>query len=288
MAWYPCGCVPVDECRLINTPGCVDDASIYIITVSGLTNDSCADCAAWNGTFNLKYVSGGVWKSDPSDSTSCGHSAGDPLWKLEHDSTTGYYYLTAVGLAYRWRTAIASWTCNGTDTMTLVSPSPIPAPCSNVPSTIDAVPCTIECEYCSTDDPDSISVRLLGFVDHSTTGCWCSLLNGYHVLNRRHPCRWWTEGTFECRHGVTANYSISVWIAPQSVGGSVCVFCMVTIGTTPAISYWGSPAVLGAKYDSGSTAAIDCSATYHLTPYSLANLGIYCGVFLVPQVSVIF
>jgi hypothetical protein len=275
VAWYPCGCVPVEECRLIDTPGCEDDASIYLINVSGLANSSCASCNDWNGVFNLKYDNAGVWKSDPSSSTNCGHTAGDPLWKLEYDSGAGYYYLTAVGLAYRWRLAIASWACNGTNALSLVSPTPVPAPCTGVPTTINAVPCTIECSLCSGTVPDTVSVTLSGWIDADPDvyhGCWCSLLNGTYVLSKTRFCKWETRGNFICSHWFQGgDYYISVEINYDDAGHVrlvVLVYLQHPLGGEAWITY---------VYDSGSAAAIDCEATYYPTHVDSTWHFLECG-----------
>jgi hypothetical protein len=255
MGWLPCKCVPVDECRLITTPGCAEDASIYLISVSGLANDDCSSCNTWNGAFSLKYASAGVWESPASSSTSCGHTDGDPLWRLSYASST--YTLEAIGIGYRWRLSGASWVCNGTNVLSRTNPYFVPDPCSSVPASITVVPCTVECALCTGTMPDTISVTLSGLVDGGTLlTCYCSTLNGTHVLASIGPCHWRTSGTFGCHHGYDKTYYIDVSL--MKLDGTV------KFKVFGSVSGWGDY-VFTYTYETGSPDLIDCEATYYPT-----------------------
>lgn len=274
MPWYPCCCVPVEECRLIATTSggntlCAKESSIYTLTISGLTNDSCSSCADWNGTFDLQYMFEARWDSPPSASTNCGHTAGDPLWRLEYDAATSYYILTALGIGFRWRLAKASWTCAGTNTLSLVYPLPVPAPCATLPATLALTPCITVCTCCSSGMPASISVTFSGIANNLCDGC--TGFNATFLLARSSTCHWYRDGTWSCSAAIgTPKYSIQAWVETSAYANTK-FWVWLSFGSIilPSVRSAGYDWV----YDKGSGGALDCSGTYTPTLSRVVGAG---------------
>lgn len=185
-----CRCCPGDgNCVLITTTDCGNpllgsgqgDASYYTLTMSGLSNSNCAYCDTWNGEFKISATGAlDEWASPSSDLTYCGKTAGDPLYTLSRSG--GYYNLTANGLGYVWRTATADWSCVATETLTLQEPTPVPAPCSSVPTTVDLIPC-VKCIHCTnsqTATPNEVQIDISGLTHKA---CDCTNLNATFTLS---------------------------------------------------------------------------------------------------------
>lgn len=180
-----CKCCPPCNCITIATTDCATapyDPFYWDLSVAGLTNDDCTSCATWNGDFKLCYTGNDTWESAKSSSTSCGHTAGDPLWKLTRSG--GYYNLDALGLGYRWRLATGSWSCGRQNTLTLQEPTPVPAPCGNVPSTLDLDPCILECGNCTAGTtPNRVQLQFANITDKCAVFWLCTQLNATFVLD---------------------------------------------------------------------------------------------------------
>lgn len=80
------------------------------VTIAGVTNGFCADCAALNGTFILEYVSGCTWISAPVPF--CG---GSPGWRLDIGIGGAQVWLRLFGGGtgptekVRFRSTVAGW-----------------------------------------------------------------------------------------------------------------------------------------------------------------------------------
>lgn len=303
MMWW-CKCVPIEECRFISTPDCAaSEVSVYTFTVSGLANDDCSSCNDWNGTFNLEYMSPGIWESPSSASTNCNHVSGDPLWRLDTYSigSTRYYRLSAVGLGYAWRLVSTSWVCGGDNVLTKVAAVIFPNPCLNLPTTISLTPCLRVCPYCIEDTdtgtgtgtgdvvPDSLAVTLSGMTAFFESTCsWCaSSLNTTFILDRVRNCQWVTTGTAECG-GCPIEYSIAAYVSAGNYGPTDVSWQVVVVIRTPVGSCVGLPSEGPVQethefhWRSGGISAIDCTMTRTLsyrrsygTPMYFSEYGIW-------------
>lgn len=261
---WPTGPEPeVCPCELIAADHCAVTASLWLISVTGLANDTCSDCDTWNGNFVLCYVSGDKWESPAYDGTECGHTAGDPLWRLERKGAIGseYYELLAVGIGFRWTKTSATWSCLANNTLTLTYPLPVPSPCGGLPASIVAVPCiTQACALCAGGTPNVLSLTLAGVLDDI---CSCVPLNGtfaLRLLPYPYQCIWSTVGTLGCDPvGRNGGYQIRVTLK-AALDGHTIFHVWINIGVSALFA--NRTMVWEYEYDFGAPGAIDCLGTY--------------------------
>lgn len=264
--WW-CGCpTPPIPCEFITNLPCVDDANVYSMSVQ-MTNNDCTNCAAWSGDFDLVWDSGtSTWKSPASDTTSCGHTAGDPLWKMYFQTIglSSYVVLEAMGLGYRWRVLRASWRCANENTLTYFT-AIAPEPCNGRPDTITVTPCQFLCTPCGGISPATMTVTLSGFYDNAGIYCDCDFLNDSFILDPINglsatDCRWEITGTstLDCSLGLTLDYRITLrlYTIGSDVYANIQVYTASMSGGTPI-----STTTVNYEQVVGTT-PLDCSLHY--------------------------
>ena len=211
--WFPC-CIeqvepPPCGCMNISTADCSGTApSMYRLAMPGLGNSTCGSCGLWSGSFKLCWdAANSRWDSVTDTTTACGHSKGDPLYRLAKVGTN--YDLVALGLGYTWRLAAASWSCGGDNTLSLVYPAS--SNCSGVPATVVLKSCltTNACGFCvDSTMPYNTSVT---FANFGAAGlCDCSAMNTTFALTAYSACIWTAAGTFSCPTAPLEIYSYSI------------------------------------------------------------------------------
>lgn len=281
--WW-CRCLPIEECRFVTTTDCLNDASIYRIITSGLTNDDCSDCSSWNGTFDLQYAAANTWESPASALSACNHVSGDPLWRLDNYTVgpTRYYRLEAVGLGYVWRILASSWQCGYDNILTYAPAVIVPNPCLSLPATITASPCVKICSFCLEDTEtgtgtgtgdvlsDTLSVTLSGWTYYPNGCSDCTFMNGTFLLSRTRNCQWVATGTGYCG-ACPIEYSVSAYLSNNAfgytdVGWYVYIILRSATGTCVGIPTSGPVRQdIVFRWGSGSFFPIDCTTTRTLT-----------------------
>lgn len=264
-----CHCIPVCECEFVANPVCPfsKDVTKYTISVAGLTNDDCTNCADWNGDFELCWVDINVWESAASASTNCGHTSGDPLWRLTGALSTGagnYFTLVAVGLGHSWRIAASSWVCAAENILSNAGVVIVPNPCSGLPATITLTPCQQPCEFCDAEPPATMSVEISGIENHPLFpdyGCaYCDSFNAVYVLDRLSPCTWFVDGELDCSYYFADPIKYSVRLDLLGVIGLSPITIQITFRIESGLNsfnYW-----TWTKSVSGTT--LDCEAEYDM------------------------
>jgi hypothetical protein len=254
--------------------------TVFNLTVSGLTDDNCDSCDTWNGEFELCWdATEKDWRSPASSTTACGHSSGDPLYKLEVSPGGVPWGLTALGLGYSWELAAQAFDPFGSNNMELGIPVD-PNPCNDVPDPVVVTACIPECDGCSTKDT-TISVTLSGWPDFD---CDCSEANDTFVLRSQSPfegqCHYSFRGDMAtCQSLIPPVIYIKAYTRNgpfqnlDNVGWAV----FVTYETT--LYNWELPGWIKAYssatywWDSGGVSAFDCTATRTLTLVYEENTG---------------
>ncbi len=109
-------------------PQCNPAPRQWVVSVAGVTNGSCSDCARLNGTLLFTHATGCYW---PSNTVyPCGIT--DPCF-LEYQPANTRWELF-VGATYA--RAAADWNCLGSNVMSLVTPTG----CNNWPATLTVEP----------------------------------------------------------------------------------------------------------------------------------------------------
>ena len=234
--------------------------SYNTITVAGIANSSCTDCATWNGTFKLCYIGNDTWESPAHTGTECSHVSGDPLWRLTYGGLL--WTLTAVGMGTDW-TQVISWTCSGINTVDLSGGGS--GNCTSYPTTITIQPCR-QCTNCVTDTmPKSAQVQISGI---SNSACVCSGVNATFVFDgfaascqllHDEPTLLLCPGIWDC--------SLHSWVsmalqALQLRNGNMGWRLMIILGTSGTLCSWGA---IYYEWDSGGTAVFDCSVSRTLS-----------------------
>lgn len=147
--WPDCGCCGVEGCA-----ACPSTVYQWQITISGVTNSGCANCAAdYNGTFILTQSgpSSCTWLSAEQSTCLCGGGAGLGVrWSLGH-SFGGVWILRAWGDRLGSGVRIAAWssvgsninptTCLNGSTVSLTSICTLSGnTCNNWPATVNFTP----------------------------------------------------------------------------------------------------------------------------------------------------
>lgn len=168
-------------------------------TASGITNNSCAACSEFNGTFNLKWspntCSWLAWKSGP---TTCADEApptedlceNNYYWKLVYNASggagDGFYLTPNTGGASipTYFLAIGSWNCAGSNVM--VYDGTAGTRCATWPATITLSPSTEvipECECYPSFDAIASEWEVV-VAGITTADCAdCTNINGTHILS---------------------------------------------------------------------------------------------------------
>jgi hypothetical protein len=182
-----CGCCDTCPCEQVNTAKCVD-VSAYTFSMSGVSNSDCTECSVFNGDFTLcKVPTADQWDTPAYAGTPCGHTTGNPLYRLSVGG--GYYTLSALGTGTAWRKSSASWVCAGTNVLTASATSP---DCSGFPATVTLTPCAT-CGICdpTASMPASVQIDISGVTNRA---CDCDNLNGTFVLDKvSGSCLRWYE-----------------------------------------------------------------------------------------------
>lgn len=120
----------------------------WTFSIGGITNGTCTQCSAFNGTFELRYSDHcgyADWQSTP---TPCTGNPFDPVgcriharWRLGSGSTELFYFLNCnVGNGFSsavYRSPVATWNCNGPNVFTLNTSS---GECLNYPASVTLFP----------------------------------------------------------------------------------------------------------------------------------------------------
>jgi hypothetical protein len=176
-----CGCA----CRY-KTTICKGGAGWEIMdfTIAGFANDTCSNCADYNGTFILCWSStNSRWESE--ELATCGTGSDTPRWTLTESG--GYFWLEAnlkggsTGGVVQYRVASASFNCLVVkSTLTKVTPVPLPQQCSGTPSTVDVFPCAYyNCTHCSAMQVREITIDISSFPSQD---CTCTTAAGTYVM----------------------------------------------------------------------------------------------------------
>lgn len=257
----PCtNCTPFCECSRVLVSGSVYDVTKYSFTVAGLTNDNCANCADWNGSFDLCWDSTNIWESAASSSTNCGHTSGDGLWTLAKGAT--YYTLTMNGPGHSWRILNGSWVRGGTNILSLTPAAIVPNPCSNLPATITLTPCTGICLSCSGGGPTTMSADVGGLPTTSLIGCNYDLLEGVYALPRMGTgdCVWGTSYNEFCSYTYSSDMTIQIYVYVSTSGGTTYVRTELYLSMHRGLGLDDGAMFIWRKAIAASS--IDCTAEY--------------------------
>lgn len=264
-------------------------STMWMLRVPKMINVGCTHCSVWEGDFELCLVGFDRWESPPYAGTECGHSAGDPLWKLELVGTSaGYHFqLEAVGLGYRWTQSCAAWQCRKRNALSLSYPLPSPQPCDLVPDTLTLFSC-LECHHwCATgiESPESVQIEFNDVLD-GACGCATELDSAFIVDSvaafGNEPmnaiCEWLdtTLGNVPACGGFTTWCTTRLRARVQDLGGADGVSWVVRLERT-CFPYVATPVfAIEWKWASGGTADIDCSLPRTLTLDSVSDPDAVC------------
>lgn len=134
-------------CVTPNCPVCPSMPAVWNVISSGFGNDHCSNCDFWNEANQVEWVTGCIFASANQDT--CGVT--ENRWLLRNQAGNWDLFArfgvetSAVGDTALYRLATASFDCNGTNVMPLVSVSgncdgTVGTPCCSVPSDITIEP----------------------------------------------------------------------------------------------------------------------------------------------------
>lgn len=83
-----------------------DLAEVYRFTISGMTDNGCADCPNWDGTWDLEFTGqvgaafnrSCIWATTDDCNSECGHGT-LPRWTLFFSEASSTWFLVAQGAA---------------------------------------------------------------------------------------------------------------------------------------------------------------------------------------------